>query len=378
MNILVINSVFNIGSTGRIAADLCKEAMEQGHKVLMAYGRGPHNNSNIPSIRIGNKFDFYLHVLISRLFDLHGFGSKRPTRIFLRQVEKFKPDVIHLHNIHGYYINIELLFKYIKRNENIQVLWTFHDLWPCTGHCGSGEEVECRKWENGCYKCPLKKYYPKSIFLDNSKQNFQRKKQLFSNVKNLKIISPSNWLASQVEKSFMSKYQVEVRRNKIDLSAFKPIDSNFRIRYEIVDKFIILCVLFANNKWKYNDLLELSTHLNKSEIIILVGLSKKEIKRLPSNVIGLERTNSKKDLAEIYTTADVFINPTYSDNYPTVNLEAQACGTPVITYNTGGSPETLRAGMGYVIPKGSVRELLGVIRSLQSSSLYKDIDRYDD
>ena len=365
MKVLQINSVCGIGSTGRIVVQIHKLLKEKGYKSYVAYGRDYARDCD-STVRIGNKFDNYMHVAITRLFDRHGFGSKKATANFIEKVEKIDPDIIHLHNIHGYYVNIELLFKYIKE-ANKPVVWTLHDCWAFTGHCAYFDYIGCDRWKTGCYECPQKKTYPSSILIDNSKRNFERKKELFTGIKNMVIVTPSRWLAGLVKESFLSKYPVKVINNGIDLEIFKPMESDFRKRYGLENKFIILGIANVWDRRKgYDYFIKLSETLKQDEIIVMVGLTEKQKKNLPKNIIGITRTNNVKKLAEIYSAADVFVNPTLEDNFPTTNLEALACGTPVVTFNTGGSPECIDENCGVVVEKGNLKELVNVLKIIKS------------
>lgn len=340
MKVLQINSVCGIRSTGRICTDLAEVLEQNGHECKIAYGREtvPEKYQKY-AVRIGSDFDVKLHALQSRIFDNTGFGSRRATETFIEWVKEYDPDVIHLHNIHGYYINIEILFNYLA-NANKPVIWTLHDCWTFTGHCAYYSYVKCDKWKTGCFNCPQKKSYPSSILFDQSKQNWLKKKALFTSVKNMILVTPSKWLANEVNQSFLSKYPVKVIHNGIDLNVFKPTPSDFREKNGLMGKKIILGVASIWDKRKgLDDFVELSKNLDEDYKIVLVGLSENQIYDLPKNILVIIRTNNVKELAEIYSSADVLFNPTYEDNYPTVNLEAQACGTPVITYRTGGSVE---------------------------------------
>lgn len=357
MKVLQINSVCGIGSTGRIATDINRILIEEGHEGYIAYGRKEPLNCSNP-IRIGNKLDNYIHVIKTRILDMHGFGSIKATKRFINEIERINPDIIHLHNIHGYYINIELLFKYLKF-ANKPVVWTLHDCWAFTGHCSYFEYIDCNKWKTMCFDCPQKRNYPASLVKDNSKNNFIKKKELFTSIKNLTIITPSNWLAELVKESFLKIYPVKVINNGIDLEIFKPTKSNFREKYNLKDKFIILGVANIWDKRKgYDYFIELSNQLREDEIIIMVGVTEKQKSKLPNNIIGITRTNNIKELAEIYSASDVFVNPTLEDNFPTTNLEALACGTPVITFNTGGSPESIDEYCGFVVPQKDINAML--------------------
>lgn len=357
MKILMINVVCGIRSTGRICTDLAEELEKHGHEVKIAYGR-----EHVPeqfqkyAVRIGNDFDVKLHAIKARLQDGAGFGSKIATKRFIKWVEEYDPDIIHLHNIHGYYINVEILFDYLK-NFGKKILWTLHDCWSFTGHCVYFDYVRCDKWKNGCGHCPQKSEYPARIGLDMSKRNYKKKKKIFTGVKNLILVTPSQWLADLIQNSYLKEYPVCVVHNGVDTTIFKPTKSNIKEKYNCQNKKIILGVAAVWDKRKGLDtFLKLSSELDSSYQIILVGLKKKQIKTLPHNIIGIEHTDSLKELAELYTVADVFLNPTLEDNYPTTNIEAIACGTPVITYATGGSPESAKM-FGLSIPQKNSYEL---------------------
>ena len=339
MRILMINVDCGTGSTGRICTDLADALEKQGHEVRIAYGRDTVPQKN--AIRIGKDFDVYSHVLQARLFDRMGFGSKRATEKFIEWVKEYDPDVIHLHNIHGYYINIEVLFSYLKTCGK-KIIWTLHDCWAFTGHCAFFDYVECDKWKTGCEHCPQKTAYPARMGVDCSKRNYSIKKELFTGIQNLAIVTPSEWLAKLLKESFLSEYPINVIHNGIDTSTFLPTKSNIKEKHGIgEDKKVILGVASVWDRRKgLEDFLKLSKLLDEEYKIVLIGLNKKQIVKLPNNVLGIERTENIQELVAWYSAADVFVNPTYEDNYPTTNLEAIACGTPVITYDTGGSPES--------------------------------------
>ena len=331
MKVLFINVWCGVGSHGKIAAEQADKFASEGHEVKIAYGR----TSRVPdkykhyAIRIGSTFDTYTHALMTRLTDKHGFYSRNATRKFLRWAEDYNPDILWLHNIHGYYINVELLFNWIKSRPSMKVFWTLHDCWSFTGHCAW---AFCDKWRTHCEKCDYKKEYPTSIY-DNSYKNFERKRNLFTGIKDLTLITPSKWLADLVKQSFLREYPVEVRYNTIDTNIFKPTPSNFREKYNLVNKSIILGVASVWEKRKgLYDFVKLNESLDHDKFaIVLVGIKPEQKKLLPQN-----------------------INPTYQDNFPTVNLEAEACGTPVITYDTGGSSETIHNPESIVVKVGDL------------------------
>ena len=367
MKVLEINSVCGIRSTGRICTDLADVLKENGHECRIAYGREvvPEKYESI-SYRIGSDTDVRLHALKARFFDSAGFGSKKATERLIEKIKEYNPDIIHLHNIHGYYLDTKILFNYLAAADK-PVIWTLHDCWTFTGHCACFDYIGCKKWENGCERCPQKGTYPSSVLLDRSKQNWNRKKALFTSVKNMTVVIPSKWLAELVEKSFLGKFPVKVINNGIDTEVFKPTYGDFRTAYRLGNKKIILGVASIWGKRKgLDDFIKLAGLIEDNYVIVLVGVTEKLKNTLPGNIIGISRTNNTAELAEIYTAANVFVNFTYEDNYPTVNLEAQACGTPVITYKTGGSPESTDP-FG-VVPQGDVN---GAIKLIEKSDALK-------
>lgn len=364
MKVLLINAVCGTGSTGKICAAIAQQYEHEGHEVKIAYGRDGFVPEQFQkyAVRIGNDLDVRLHGVYTRLTDRHGFASRAATRKFLQWAEAYDPDVLWLHNIHGYYINIAQLFRWIKSRPNMQVKWTLHDCWSFTGHCSYFSFAGCDKWKTGCHNCPQKSSYPATKLLDQSKSNYARKKHLFTGVANMTLITPSQWLADLVKQSFLKEYPVEVVYNTVNTEIFKPTPGDFRKKYNLQDKKMILGVASIWEKRKgLEDFIKLAGILDDRYRIVLVGLSPEQANRMPANVIAISRTNSQQELAEIYTAADIFFNPTYEDNYPTVNLEAQACGTRVITYDTGGSKETLSTADSVAIKQGDWEQLLQFI-----------------
>jgi len=357
MKILQINTTVNSGSTGRIAEDIGAVLIANGHESYIAFGRG-QQKSQSQLIRIGNKFDMAVHLLITRLFDRHGFGSKRATKRLIKDLDHIKPDAIGLHNLHGYYLNIKVLFDYLAKKK-IPVIWTFHDCWLLTGHCTYFDSVNCEKWKTQCQKCPKTKMYPSSLGWDNSIKNYQDKKTIFNSIENLQIVTPSHWLKNLVSQSFL-KHSATCIHNGIDINQFKPISETHSLkdRWQLKHKKVVLGVASTwDDRKGLSDFKTLSETLPTEYQIILIGLSKTQIDALPKTIIGIERTESVSELALHYTVADVFVNPTYQDNFPTTNIEALACGTPVITYATGGSPEAIDTETGVFVGKGDRKAL---------------------
>ena len=370
MKILLINCVCGRQSTGRIVSDIKKSLIENGHDCRIAYGE-KNSIADDNDYHIGNEIIRYIHAGLTRLFDASGFGSHYATKKFLEWVDAFDPDVIHLHNIHGYYINISLLFRYLHKCGK-KIIWTLHDCWAFTGHSAYCDAIGCEKWQSGCYKCPQKSEYPAS-YIDCSKRNWTTKKELFCEVPNLTIVTPSDWLANNVKRSFLSRYPVKVIHNGIDLTQFHPKKDDIQKRLNIQNTYILLGVASPWNEMKgLLDYLKLATILGDEYKIVLVGLENRQKKRLPSNVLGISGTNSTEELSSIYSAANVLLNLSYCENYPTVNIEAAACGTPVITYNTGGSPESARMFGGIVVEKGNLDAVAKAITAYRKEHPFKE------
>jgi len=361
MRVLQINTVNGTGSTGRIVVDLYKALENKGHSCFIAYGRG-ESPEGINSYKISTSPDTHIHALKTRITDKTGFYSAYATSRFLGKIDAFDPDIIHLHNLHGYYINIEILFDYLRHIKK-PVVWTLHDCWAFTGHCAYFDYVKCEKWKTGCYSCPQKKNYPKSILLDNSKWNYKQKRQLFTSVENMTIVTPSSWLAGLVKESFLGKYDVRVINNGIDLDIFKPSVNDYRKKHELKDIFIILGVANIWDKRKgLDDFIKLSRLLEDTYKIVLVGLSEKQLKTIPENIIGIEKTNNITKLAEIYSIADVYVNAGVEETMGLTTVEALACGIPVVVYDATAIPECVDESVGFIVEKNNIQALAEAIK----------------
>lgn len=383
MKVLQINQVYKYGSTGRIVNDLKMAAAQESIEMYVAYGYPTAINI------VGNEENVLclqpkplvrkLNILRTRLFDHHGFYNEAETRKLIKWMNEIKPDIIHLHNIHSHYVNIKMLFEYIKCGR-IPVIWTLHDCWPFTGHCAYFDYAHCNKWKFGCHTCPSLREYPSTWFFDRSSRNYKDKKNIFTGVENLTFVSPSQWLCDIQQQSFLKDRRCIVINNGIDIRIFKPTENKARDSYGIIDKKMILAVaarLALRKGRKY--LLELPDYLNEDEILVVVGLSKGQEQLFPVNnkVICIHRTKTADELISWYSAADVFINPTLEDNFPTTNIEALACGTPVVTFQTGGSVEAVLdneeieeengiryTSVGAVVPKGDMEALVCAIRRI--------------
>lgn len=356
MKILQINTTLNSGSHGRIAEEIGLSVIEAGYESYIAAAFvGRPSRSRV--IKIGNAFDRYMHGLKTRLFDRHGFGSKASTNGLINKIREINPDIIHLHNIHGYYLHIGVLFNFLKA-ANKPVVWTFHDCWPFTGHCSYFDRYNCYKWETECYNCPNKKGYPSSWLIDNSRRNYRQKKMLFTGLAKMVLVAPCRWMENHLKNSFLNEYEIRIIYNGVDISIFKPEnDSRVKKKYNIKKKYI----LGVASKWTarkgLEDFKELRKILPSEYEIVLVGLTASHIKQLPTGIKGITRTENTESLSSLCSGAQAFVNPTYVDNFPTTNIESLACGTPVITYNTGGSPEAVDEKSGFVVEKGDISGL---------------------
>lgn len=366
MKVLQINSVCGIRSTGRICTDIAEVLERQGHECKIAYGREyvPEKYQKY-AVRIGSDLNTKIDAVKTRFLDNAGFNSRRATEKFLEWIKDYDPDIIHIHNLHGYYVNILMLFEFLRSYDK-PVVWTLHDCWPFTGHCAYYDFAGCDKWKTGCFSCKHTKEYPKSLFLDRSKHNYRKKSELFNYPEKLQFVAISEWIAQQQRESFLKKKPVTVIHNGIDLSQFKPTPCDFRQKNQIQNKKMYLGVAsFWDRRKGFDTFIKLAHMLKDDEVIVLVGLDEEQLKNLPQKIIGIKRTNSVKELAEIYSSADVFLNPTVEEGLGLVNIEAIACGTPVVTYNTGGSPECVSEKSGIVVPKGDISGMLKAARTIQ-------------
>jgi len=358
-----INSVCN-GSTGNIMCNIAKEANKLDFESYCFFGRGNPNNE-VNCKKFGNKLSFYFHAFLARL-GFNGYGSYFSTKRMIKELKKINPDIIHLHNIHGYYLNFKVLFKYLKKEYKGKLIWTLHDCWSFTGHCSYFTMAKCSKWKKQCYNCPQLNIYPKTIF-DTTKNEFKLKKKLFLGLNNMTLVTPSNWLKELVEKSFLKEYEIKVINNGIDLNIFKPTyDESIYEKYNIPkNKKILLGVANIWEKRKgLNIFIDMSKKIKDDTIIVLVGLNKTQILSLPDNIIGIERTDNVNDLVKIYSASDIFINPSLEETFSLVTVEAMSCGLPVVVSKTSAIKELVTNGIGNVVDKEIASDYLNKITDL--------------
>lgn len=359
-SVVMVNTVCG-GSHGRIMRDLQLAATNQGYDVKIAYGRGMFPDHK-DTIRIGNKADVLAHVALTRTLDRHALASKYATKQFIKTLKALAPDLLHLHNIHGYYLHARDLFDYINAT-GIPTVWTHHDCWAFTGHCSHFTRVNCQRWQQGCYECPQKREYPASFGLDASRSNWRWKREAFSRPSSLQIVTPSIWLSSMLSDSFLRDIPRLTVQNGVDLSLFRPTDERDREATRKAlgvrpDQVLLTAVAAPFDARKgYADALQVGQYLGDQARVLLVGLEDSQLASLPPHVIGIKRTDGPESLVSIYNATDCLLNPTYEDTYPTVNMEAMACGTPVAGYAVGGATEQLESPCGIPVPVGNVEAL---------------------
>ena len=351
MNVVEIN-LSNWGSTGQIMLGISGRLRELGHRVLICYPATLRNQRKVVtgSFAIGSRIGRNMGIILSKWFGCDDLLFRPATRSLIRQIERSDPDLVHLHNLHGWYINIPLLFEYLRKKE-IPVVWTLHDCWPLTGHCTHFDRVGCGKWKTDCRDCPQHRDYPQSR-VDNAARMLRVKRRSIAGLPGLTVVTPSEWLARLAKTSYLEENPIRVVNNGIDTTVFQPVASGFRSLYHLEGKIVLLGVAMGWDLRKGLDVfIRLAEDLDNRFGIVMVGTDEEVDKMLPNRIVSIHRTMNQQELAAIYTAADLFVNPTREDNYPTVNIEALACGTPVLTFNTGGSPEIPDPTCGSVVPK---------------------------
>jgi glycosyltransferase involved in cell wall biosynthesis len=366
MRVVQINTTCGIGSTGKICVGISQLMTAQNIENYIFCSR---SNGFPAGISCSGGGYIKSQALKSRILGNYGFNSQRSTRRMIAELEYIRPDIVHLHNIHGHDCNLEMLFNWFRRHRT-KLVWTFHDCWAFTAYCPHFTIAKCDKWKTSCEHCAQYRRY--SWLFDRSRELFERKKELFSGL-DLTIVTPSQWLADLVKRSFLKEYPVHVIHNGIDLDVFRPASSSFRVKHGLENKKILMGVSFGWDARKGLDVfVELSKRLSADYQIVLVGTDSKVDKLVPANIISIHRTQNQQELAEIYTAADLFVNSSREENYPTVNMEALACGTPVLTFRTGGSSEMLEETCGTVVPWGDVDALEQEIRRICENRPYPE------
>lgn len=367
MKVVQLNAFCGYGSTGKIVVDISKELTNQGIENYIFYSC--RKSEYKLGIKYTNDIDIKTNALASRIIGNYGFDGTFKTKFLIRRLKQINPDIIHIHNIHSHDVNYKLLFDYIK-SENIKVVWTLHDCWAFTGYCTHFDYIKCNKWKNECSECPQARTY--SWFFDRSKSNYNKKKNAVENVKNLIVVTPSDWLGKITKQSFLGKFDVKTIYNGIDLEVFKPMPDKIREKYNIKSKYIVMAVaLLWTERKGLKFVIRLAELLDDRFTIIMVGKTTEEISS--ERIIHIDKTENQIELAELYSAADVFVNCTLEDNFPTVNIEAIACGTPTITFNTGGSGEIIDEKTGKVVSQGAVEEMaIEIVNKVENKTMSCD------
>lgn len=355
MKVLEINTVYGIGSTGKIVSDLYEMLLKQGNECVIAYARG-EAPENIRTIKIGNKWDVYYHGIMTRITDKHALYSVRATRKLVEEIRRYEPDLIHLHNLHGYYLDIRTLFAFLKEYDR-PVVWTLHDCWTYTGHCSHYTNVGCYRWKTQCEHCPQKGEYPASKLLDNSYQNYRIKKELFTSVRKMHLVTPSVWLKGEVEQSFFKGIPCTAAPNGLELEIYSlkqgKDQEELKKKYGFSGKKVVLGVANVWTKQKgYDDFIDLSKRLPEDYQVVMVGLDDKQRKSLPETVAGFPRTAGLSELADFYRMADVYFNGSCQETMGMTTGEAVCCGTPVVVYNATAVPESVSKNCGIILEPG--------------------------
>ncbi len=363
MRVLQINTVPN-GSTGNLAKSIHSALISQGNESQIYYGFGFSDDARISVFT--SMLDVHIHSVLSRYLGMQGYFSQFPTLNLINKIKNFKPDIVHLHNIHGSYVNVPMLLKFLKKND-IKTVVTLHDCWLFTGKCPHFTAIGCDKWKENCGNCPQLSRYPKAK-IDRTSKSLSDKKKWLNGFKNIQIVAVSNWLKEVAEQSFLNEYPISAIYNGIDCEIFNEnVNSDVRKKYDLGEKFVVLGVASPWSKVKgLDDFISLSAMLSKDEIIVLVGLSQEQISQMPQNIIGIERTENQQELADLYKTANVFVNGSTEETFGLVVAEAMACGTPAIVYNSTACPELIKEGTGYVVSPNDVSAVYSSIQEIKS------------
>lgn len=366
--ILFVNTVLNTASTGRIVEFLGRAAQDAGWEAFAAYGRGSPNGSRLTPVKVGAKASLYRNALSCRIFDNDGFCATKDTRALVSRIDEIRPDIVHLHNLHGYYLNISELLGHLAK-KGIPAVMTLHDCWAFTGHCAYFDSARCEKWMRECGECPLKRAYPASMLLDRSRENHAEKIRLFSSLERFRFVPVSQWLSDLLAGSRLGGIGQTLIRNGINTGIFSerpPAPGSAAAKIAEKGPFIIgVANVWTRAKGLF-DFAEIAAR-NPGLRIVLVGLSDRQARGLPGNIEVVSHTESREELAALYSAAAAFVNPTHADNYPTTNLEAISCGTPAVTYETGGSPESVLPGCGFSVKCGDIAGLCEKISLILAS-----------
>lgn len=366
MKILQINAVYGHGSTGVIVRDIEQMCESSGIECYVA-SPDPKVNDAKRGFLIGNAFDHKLHAVLSRINGKQAYFSRWATRRLLKFIDKIEPDVVHLHNLHSNYIHLNMLLQYLAKKD-IQTIVTLHDCWFYTGGCFHYKATACMRWLEGCGHCPKKRQDTPAYLWDCSASILADRKKYLLAIPRLTVTGVSEWISNEAKRTFFADTPVVTIRNGVDLDVFKPTPSDFRSRLELQDKYIILG---PASKWlqplNKSVLTYFSEHMQPDEVLLLFGATDCPLP-MPENVRLYGYTRNREELAALYTCADVFVNTTREDSLSLINVEAQACGTPVVTFDATGPRETVDQVHGFRVSVGDANGLIKIIQSIRLSN----------
>ena len=367
--VVQINTVSNYGSTGKIVEAIGLLAHDCGWNSKIAVGGRYSQPSKLETYQISNVFQNYLSAIHSYVSGHHGFANRYETAKFLRWLNNENPDIVHLHNIHSYILNVGLLFNFLSQKKQ-KVIWTLHDCWPFTGHCSHFIQHSCYKWQTGCYDCPAIHGFPKSLLFDRSQPNYDEKKTLFNTIDNMIIVTVSNWLAECVRSSFLGNYNVMVIPNGVDLDIFKPNLTSVATKFGLERKKIVLGVSTSwCNAKGLGDYLQLRKLLPQDYVIVLIGMTKEQVKKYSApGFLCIEKTNSLIELVEWYNAAHVILNLSYAETFGLPVAEGFACGKPAIVYDNTALTELITTGTGYKAASGDVCRVKELILNMNEEN----------
>lgn len=356
MKVVQINAIYGSKSTGTIMREIQSCCEANGIEGYVAYSIADRPDAEVPrGYRIGNPLTAKWHAFISRVIGKQAYANRISTWRFLRWLDKVNPDIVHLHNLHSNYIQLNMLLHYLAKHD-IATVVTMHDCWYFTGGCVHYTSVGCHRWKNGCGRCPMWKQIPSYCF-DRTQSVLRDRKVYLSAIPRLTMVGASDWIANEMKQSLLKDLNIIFIHNGFDLDVFAPTPSNKRKELGIENKFVILG---PASKWllpiNKPTLEHFISWMSDDMVLVLFGCTQINV-ALPSNVVQIGYTKSPKEMAEFYSMADVLVNCSREDTLSSLNLECQACGTPVVTYDATGSKETVNGKCGFAVPTGDAEAL---------------------
>lgn len=363
MKVLQVNATYGLGSTGTIVRDLKECCEEHGIECYVAYALTDEKVER--GYKIGNWFFNKLHALLSRIAGKQAYFSYIPTLWFIHYIKKLQPDVVHLHNLHSNYINLPIFLKYLAKN-NVRTIITLHDCWWYTGGCYYYTAAVCSKWLDKCGKCPKRFFETPAYFIDKSAEILNDKKKYLLAIPRLYFVGVSDWISNEARKSFLASKTIMTIHNGIDLSVFKPTPSDLREKLGLTGKYVILGPaskwLDPINSVALNYFIKV---MRDDEVLLLFGTLSSYVNGLSEKVKLYGYTKNRQELAALYSMADIFVNVSREDTLSLINVEAQACGTPIITFDATGPKETVDEENSLSVPVGNYERLYDCVQCIR-------------